>query len=758
MCKRHCPPHPKGFSVQSNSLQNFFFVRSWDITTTTDNRLSQRPDHHAHKHTHCHSFPRQHLILRIHHSLPRRSRLLLSPPTSPPPSTPLPLLCVRVGAHLRATDTCLHLSPLRSPAIAPIDMQDESLNSAVGDDDFSKFLDLDTDFSFGGIDHAPSGLDTPMGRLAFGPPQPQQTTMHSLGFNTSQTLNLDVPQHQHQHQHQPRSAPYPSHIPTSQSFESFQQQQYAHMQIGRSYHVPPTPVSSEMHASKFGPGMENAQVMFDCHPVSFTPLVSPAQTPLHGGFNLGDYTSADDFFSPLTSPALEAQAQYGTGATASPVDLNADPIAKPAPPSRGVRRKGSMSARPGASRSVRQSPVTRAQRARRPASSTNLALEKLDEGRVQQTLQPHLPNPQARASDDSVSPEPLSEGLMMRPPPVPQLDHSPQPADSSDPVTPATLMRIPSNQKMPPDAGDGVPRPIDEVMEDIMLPAAAAHTPSHSPLNDLDSAAAPADHDSTPVLLAKSAKVSANSTPRSGLPKTSSQDSFTKPSRADGRAGRASKKRQSTSSAAISPALRPKISPGISPLVPASGALPTLHRHVCPAGDDAVDHSYQALSKIHVLTPISGPGMSHLSAETSALYLASKSNYQNIIDGTHLPGVSYPEALAENLSSKRTSHKLAEQGRRNRINLALKEIESLLPASITAAVNKREKHSATSETDNADKAAPSIQGASKASTVEMAIVYIKSLQAELKMTQDKLETAEKKLADGGSSAGSQTSD
>jgi Helix-loop-helix DNA-binding domain. len=60
-----------------------------------------------------------------------------------------------------------------------------------------------------------------------------------------------------------------------------------------------------------------------------------------------------------------------------------------------------------------------------------------------------------------------------------------------------------------------------------------------------------------------------------------------------------------------------------------------------------------------------------------ALYLASKSNYQHILDGTLPSGVSYPEALAENLSSKRTNHKLAEQGRRNRINNALKEIELL---------------------------------------------------------------------------------
>lgn len=148
--------------------------------------------------------------------------------------------------------------------------------------------------------------------------------------------------------------------------------------------------------------------------------------------------------------------------------------------------------------------------------------------------------------------------------------------------------------------------------------------------------------------------------------------------------------------------------------------------------------------------------MSHLSAETSALYLASKSNYQNIIDGTHLPGVSYPEALAENLSSKRTSHKIAEQGRRNRINLALKEIETLLPPSISSPTTKKE---IPTEPETPGKAAANAAGASKASTVEMAIVYIKSLQAELADTQHKLDAAEKRLAaETNSSAGSQASE
>ncbi len=150
--------------------------------------------------------------------------------------------------------------------------------------------------------------------------------------------------------------------------------------------------------------------------------------------------------------------------------------------------------------------------------------------------------------------------------------------------------------------------------------------------------------------------------------------------------------------------------------------------------------------------------MSHLSAETSALYLASKSNYQNILEGTHLPGVSYPETLAENLTSKRTSHKIAEQGRRNRINLALKEIESLLPSSILASNGKKDR-SGSHETDEGEgKASAASQGTSKASTVEMAIVYIKNLQTELKETKDRLDVAEKRLAEGSSSTESQASE
>lgn len=117
-----------------------------------------------------------------------------------------------------------------------------------------------------------------------------------------------------------------------------------------------------------------------------------------------------------------------------------------------------------------------------------------------------------------------------------------------------------------------------------------------------------------------------------------------------------------------------------------------------------------------------------------------------------MPGVSYPETLAENLSSKRTNHKLAEQGRRNRINNALKEIETLIPTSFVQI--KHAKEAAICNAKGGDKEKEKEkekagnQPISKASTVEMAIDYIKALQQELEETKGKLAAAEERLGEG----------
>lgn len=583
------------------------------------------------------------------------------------------------------------------------------------DDDFTKFLELGNDFSqFDPVDqqHAPSGLDTPMGRLTFGqsnqihPLTPQQEAiLRNMEMNMSGLQsNIDFTQTQQQH-------------PQGSAQQYQQYSGYQDMRNPFQHQVPPTPVSAEMHGAKYAAALDSAgQIIFDRQNASFTPLVSPAQTPVENPWGMPDYVVNDDFFSPLTSPAIEAQQHYtSTNTTSSPVDLNGEQMSG----GRKPRRKLHPTSRVASARNVRASAAAKsAVRRRQPSMGALTAEPAANELDKSKHLQPGS-NSAAVSSEESVSPEPLSESLM-RPPPVPQSKTPnalrPQSQDGNAPATPATLMKIPGNQSAISTRGGHASEP-PEIMEDISLGAAATDPPPRM-LPELNTKLAHEADSSTPTLSAKTPKLSADSTPRSAgmKPTNSSHENLPRPARG----GRGSKKRQSMSQATVSPALRPKISPSISPLVPSTG-----------------------------------PGMPILSAETSALYLASKSNYQNIIDGTHLPGVSYPETLAENLSSKRTSHKIAEQGRRNRINLALKEIESLLPASITAAARK-EKHGVKEEIGDGSDKPSAAQGASKASTVEMAIVYIRSLQAELKETKDKLDAAEKSLAEGNSS-GSQTS-
>ena len=108
--------------------------------------------------------------------------------------------------------------------------------------------------------------------------------------------------------------------------------------------------------------------------------------------------------------------------------------------------------------------------------------------------------------------------------------------------------------------------------------------------------------------------------------------------------------------------------------------------------------------------------------------------------------MSYPETLAENLSSKRTNHKLAEQGRRNRINSALKEIEALIPPEFIMARQAKEAALSGAKPGDKEKEKPANQAISKASAVEMAIDYIKALKKSLDETSAKLAATEAKLA------------
>jgi len=361
---------------------------------------------------------------------------------------------------------------------------------------------------------------------------------------------------------------------THMSFPHLQQQsgqpqiyeQYSeYQQIHNPYQhqIPPTPVSADMQAAKYAAALDSTgQIMFDRQINSFTPLVSPAQTPLDNAWVMPEYILTDDFFSPLTSPAIEAQQHY-TNTTSSPIDLNSEQGGT----SKKPRRKLNPASRVASARSVRSSPATKAMTRRRQGSlsASNKEPSSNDSHRPRLLL-PGAASSAPGSSEDSVSPEPSAE-LLMRPPPIPlsktPVTLRPQPQSSNAPATPATLMRIPGKQAEM-ISPDGLAAEPSGWMEDIVLPAAAADLPSRI-LPELNIEVRHDDDQDTPTISAKTPKLSAASTPRSGA--RISQEELPKPSRG----GRGSKKRQSISQATISPAIRPRISPNISPLVPSTG-------------------------------------------------------------------------------------------------------------------------------------------------------------------------------------------
>lgn len=514
----------------------------------------------------------------------------------------------------------------------------------------------------------------------------------------------------------------------------------------------------------------------------FTPLVSPAVTPLDTQFQYPDCAAPTDAFSPLTSPALRAENQavhhsvYGavrgsdTSDTTSPIDPSLElstPITNSAAASlRKSKRKTSSSSTKNPARTVRQSPAMKPQNRKKQPSSTVIppkgisgiieeARKAKQANNAQQTADGklHFPYSQDSSGPDSVSPEPLSE-ILMPPPATPKsssASRSPylnakqnghQAAffqdPTGEPATPASLMKIRK------EAGKltGLNRPtsslkeqtalaeadMEQIMEDIVLPEPVNTTkrPTLKPINtaeaNTDQSALNMGGRKTPKHGPASAPITANTSALPSPQLVTSPTSAGVIKRVDSKLrSRDPKKRSSQSSVQVSPALRPKISPSIKPLLPEGGNGLPFH---------------------HLSSSANTSMLAIVSAETSALLLASKSNYQNILEGTHLPGVSYPETLSTNLTSKRTSHKIAEQGRRNRINTALQEIASLLPPS-TPHLNDQSGGTGGTSPSLMMNGTLAQQSNSKASTVELAIEYIKSLQKELSETKEKLRASER---------------
>lgn len=654
----------------------------------------------------------------------------------------------------------------------------ESLMTVPGDDEFSNFLEFGMDFSrlneHGQSSQHPSLPGTVPGSASEVEMQTEQTdqpsqfnrmmadfTMdlqtHSQGQNQRQAQGQCQDQDQGQaHQAYGNADIAPGFYSHDHSQQNHQPRQPFHQELTSQPYVyghpiiPPTPNSIELHggAARYQPRVDEASDIYDQYSrineeqALYTPLVSPAMTPLETQLRFPEYTVPGEYLTPLTSPALEAQGPNHNsypfpsrqisdmGFVQTPSDTSGIPGTS-AQSSPGIVRKHRR--RPSAStrfsgRAGKPSPSVRPQTRKKPLLHINSG--EILNGLYQENGSKRPPSSgnsfrfssNDSSGQDSVSPEPLSEPLMP-PPALPQTRKSPAlgpqapSSHASEAATPATLMRIQSSQHKHDPTGQFrgqaqlvAGEPSDELMEDVVLPEAATPTTKLLTKNrnistnvQTDASTYAASASGTPSLepksgtlnkapgfVASSPCIGAMSPPLGPISKKS-----------DSRNG-TSRKRQSVSSSQISPPLQPKISPNIKPMLRSEG----------------------------------------MSSEASALYLASKSNYQHILDGTLLPGVSYPETLAENLSSKRTNHKLAEQGRRNRINNALKEIEALLPPGFASAKLAKEAGSSSKVGEKEKAGNPMI---SKASTVEMAIDYIKELKRELKEAQEKLKATESKL-------------
>ena len=443
--------------------------------------------------------------------------------------------------------------------------------------------------------------------------------------------------------------------------EIFEQQQRQQMQLqNQRYHaqhaVPPTPNSMDLHGAPqyYRAPMDQQQLQLyhqfrrhqkdqvracesrekcdystDLLQMVFTPLVSPAVTPLDTQFQYPDYAATTASFSPLTSPALRAQNQshalqnsiYGgvrgsdTSDTTSPVDPNLDysaPTSATTPGSlRKSRRKASSSSTKNPSRAVRQSPAMKPQR-KKPSSAVIPAKEVsgiIEEARKSKPAQREgklpLPYSQDSSGPDSVSPEPLSD-ILMPPPATPRSNsasRSPylnakqggppsvptQDADGGEPATPASLMKIRKQGKKVignkrqtsslKEQTAAAEADMEQIMEDIALPEPA--TTKKPPLKPINTANANSEHATPTIASQTTARYGPASAPitATGSAFPSPQiGSVTSPTgtgankRNDPKIkSRDPKKRNSQSSVQVSPALRPKISPSIKPLLPEGG-------------------------------------------------------------------------------------------------------------------------------------------------------------------------------------------
>ncbi|ANB13225.1 HLH transcription factor (PalcA) [Sugiyamaella lignohabitans] len=536
--------------------------------------------------------------------------------------------------------------------------------------------------------------------------QQQQQQQHHQHQQQQQQQQQHQQNQQHQRQQQQQHHEQQQHHQQNheqfQSFETDQAQSHVPEQTSSS--VNPNDVfRSPAVLASVGNGPNNA-VLPSADDINFTPLLSPSVEAPFISQGPPDFSMPASYFSPMNSPGVDMgsspaidqqfqslpsqhqQIQPRPAVTSNNSGSSTSTIRTPA--SGSSTPTGATPVSSSSSRRSRTTPILGPSNGRTGAGGATT----ITSGRVAKnspvikpvkrkgsqasvSTAPGTANNSSNSTSpaDEDSPETIAE-FMMPPPPnrarssITSTSSTTSSASSSSiiepstPVTPASLMNLGPGARMNQQFQNSASTE-DRLQNAIRTTVnISSRKPSVSSVNSRNGGSATNSPLGTPTTaIMPKPPGSANITPNGGAGTIST--------------GTANSGRQwgsRSSSVSASPVLKPKVySPGISP-------------------------------QIHP----------NISTDLSAL-LASKSNYQNIIEGTHNQlGLSYPDHLSAGLASKKASHKLAEQGRRNRINNALSELAGLI--------------------------SPDAPPNSKADTVESAIVYIKKVQKEVADLKEEL--------------------
>lgn len=419
-------------------------------------------------------------------------------------------------------------------------------------------------------------------------------------------------------------------------------------------------------------------------------------------YNAGQHTPNMDYFSPLTSPALgpsdahASDSRYGQEHSLPPsVEIPGSQFGNPLSaqqskaPSGGPRSKRRSSVDEPLSRkraSPLFPPTTKQRQSQRDipgtpkdgASFAAMARGRRSRSNTTTTASASLLSPSGQSalssSDGSAhlggpqnTPSPVSLDASSMPPPAPPssmqsglVDRSMPSGGYIAPVTPGSIMNLASLSRL----ATGFSSSLDQEQLDNFSQHQSP-TPV-SPSEDTPDSGSRTPTAETPVGGAFAAQSGAatsskksNATPRKDSVPTTRSRAATKSGKAGG------------SSTTATPA---------SPYIVSGGAAPTTSASSTPKISPSGSNTRNA-GRSSIISPGLKPILpGGLASADAVAHLSLKSNYQNILEGRGKDlGIGFPAESHTGVAVKKTSHKAAEQKRRDSLKSGFDDLRILLP-------------------------------------------------------------------------------